>query len=80
MRASQGAVYFYSPKTYASLFSAAGVEADKPTITYCNSGHLASGPWFILSEIVGNKQTRLYDGSMHQWTLEKNPTVSVSLN
>lgn len=80
MRSSQGAVYFYSAKTYASLFSAAGVEADKPTITYCNSGHLASGPWFILSEIVGNKQTRLYDGSMHQWTLEKNPTVSVSLN
>jgi thiosulfate/3-mercaptopyruvate sulfurtransferase len=80
MRSSQGAVYFYSPKTYVSLFAAAGVDTSKPTVTYCNSGHLASGPWFILTEIVGNKQTRLYDGSMHQWTLEKNPTVAVTLN
>lgn len=80
MRSSQGAVYFYSSKTYASLFTAAGIEANKPTIAYCNSGHLAAGPWFILAEIVGNKQARLYDGSMHQWTLEKNPTVSVTLN
>jgi thiosulfate/3-mercaptopyruvate sulfurtransferase len=79
-RNSQGVAYFYPAKTYASLFTAAGVDPSKPAITYCNSGHLASGPWFILSEIVGNKQTRLYDGSMHQWTLEKRPTVAVTLN
>ena len=79
-RSSQGVAYFYPAKTYASLFAAAGVDPTKPTIAYCNSGHLASGPWFILSEIVGNKQTRLYDGSMHQWTLEKRPTVAVTLN
>ena len=79
-RNSQGVAYFYPAKTYASLFAAAGVDPAKPAITYCNSGHLASGPWFILSEIVGNKQTRLYDGSMHQWTLEKRPTVAVTLN
>lgn len=79
-RSSQGVAYFYPAKTYASLFAAAGVDPTKPTIAYCNSGHLASGPWFILSEIVGNKQTRLYDGSMHQWTLEKRSTVAVTLN
>lgn len=79
-RNSQGVAYFYSAKTYASLFAAAGVDPSKPAVTYCNSGHLASGPWFILSEIVGNPQTRLYDGSMHQWTLEKRPTVAVTLN
>jgi thiosulfate/3-mercaptopyruvate sulfurtransferase len=28
---------------------------------------------------VGNKSVKLYDGSMHQWTLEKRPTVTVSL-
>jgi thiosulfate/3-mercaptopyruvate sulfurtransferase len=79
-RSSQGVAYFYPAKTYASLFSAAGVDPSKATVTYCNSGHLASGPWFILSEIVGNQQVRLYDGSMHQWTLEKRPTVAVTLN
>jgi len=76
----QGVAYFHNAKTYASLLNAIGFDTNKPTITYCNSGHLAAGPWFVLSEIVGNKQTRLYDGSMHQWTLEKRPTVSVALN
>jgi thiosulfate/3-mercaptopyruvate sulfurtransferase len=76
----QGVAYFYSPATYASLFSAAGVNPQKPAITYCNSGHLASGTWFVMSEIVGNKQTRLYNGSMHEWTLEKRPTEAVTLN
>jgi thiosulfate/3-mercaptopyruvate sulfurtransferase len=38
-------------------------------ITYCNSGHLASGSWFLLSEVLGYKNTRLYDGSMHEWTV-----------
>jgi thiosulfate/3-mercaptopyruvate sulfurtransferase len=26
-----------------------------------------------MSEVLGNKQARLYDGSLHQWTLEKRP-------
>jgi thiosulfate/3-mercaptopyruvate sulfurtransferase len=28
-----------------------------------------------MSELLGNRATRLYDGSLHQWTLEKRPTV-----
>jgi thiosulfate/3-mercaptopyruvate sulfurtransferase len=30
-----------------------------------------------MSEIVGNKSTRLYDGSLYLWTLEKRPLVGV---
>ena len=56
-----------------------GLEPGKPTITYCNSGHLASGGWFIWHELFGNKQTKLYDGSMHEWTLEKRPTHKYEL-
>ena len=58
-----------------ALVRALGLKADAPTITYCNSGHLASGSWFVFHELLGNKKTRLYDGSMHQWTLERRPTV-----
>ena len=57
-----------------------GISSQQPTIAYCNTGHLASGAWFVMSEMVGNPNTRLYDGSMHQWTLEKRPTVAVTLN
>jgi 3-mercaptopyruvate sulfurtransferase SseA len=31
----------------------------------------------VMSEILGNHSTRLYDGSMSLWTREKRPLVSV---
>jgi thiosulfate/3-mercaptopyruvate sulfurtransferase len=35
----------------------------------------------VASEILGNKSAKLYDGSLHQWTLEKRPLVgAVALN
>lgn len=63
--------------TYRDIFKLSGVDPQAPAITYCNSGHLASGAWFVLSEVIGNKQTKLYDGSMHEWTLEKRALQSV---
>ena len=64
--------------TYRDIYKASGIDPQAPAITYCNSGHLAAGNWFVLSEILGNKQTRLYDGSLHKWTLEKRPLESVA--
>ncbi len=71
---------FTDKNKMSRIAAAMGVSTSKPTITYCNSGHLASGAWFVLHEIMGNKNTRLYDGSMHQWTLEKRPVVSMQMN
>jgi thiosulfate/3-mercaptopyruvate sulfurtransferase len=73
------AIKFYSPETYRSIMAMSDLEVDKPAIYYCNSGHLATGPWFIQHELIGNKQTRLFDGSMHQWTLQNRPVVTVML-
>jgi thiosulfate/3-mercaptopyruvate sulfurtransferase len=64
--------------TYRDVLKMSGVDSQAAAITYCNTGHLASGAWFVMSEILGNKQTKLYDGSMTQWTLEKRPVQSVS--
>ncbi len=70
-----GAVKFLSTNTYRSLLAALGVDAAGPSISYCNSGHLSAGPWFVESEILGNKSAKLYNGSMHEWTLEKRNVV-----
>jgi len=70
---------FTEAKNFAALASEFGVDTQKPLITYCNSGHLASGAWFIISEVLGNEQAKLYDGSMHQWTLEKRPTTTMKI-
>ncbi len=77
---AKGALYFWDKNTYNSLLQANGISPTAPAISYCNSGHLASGGWFIMSELVGNKSTSLYDGSLYLWTLEGRPLVGVSLN
>jgi thiosulfate/3-mercaptopyruvate sulfurtransferase len=81
MKSAGGALKFMSANTYKALMAAQGIDPAAPSISYCNSGHLSSGPWFILSEIVGTPKSKLYDGSLHQWTLEKRQLVgAVPLN
>ncbi|HZX29239.1 MAG TPA: rhodanese-like domain-containing protein [Telluria sp.] len=70
---SGGALRFMSANTYAALFKAQGIDPAAPAISYCNSGHLSSGPWFVLSELLGNTKARLYDGSLHEWTMAQRP-------
>jgi thiosulfate/3-mercaptopyruvate sulfurtransferase len=69
---------FISGKDTRALMDRLGIDTSARSITYCNSGHLASGSWFLMSEVLGNKNVKLYDGSMHEWTLEKRPTSSVT--
>lgn len=66
-----GAIRLLKPETYRAVFQSLGVDPAKPLITYCNSGNDSSLPWFIAREILGNAQARNFDGSLHQWTLEK---------
>ncbi len=61
------------------LFQQMGITTNKQAITYCNSGHLATGSWFVLSELMGNKNVKMYDGSMHQWTLEKHNVTKMKM-
>lgn len=71
------AAYYLDAATYRALFKRLGLSETDPTITYCNTGHQATGFWFVLSEVLGNRDVRLYDGSLHQWTLEKRPVVGL---
>lgn len=76
-----GAMKFMNTNTYKALMLAQGIDTNAPAITYCNSGHLSSGTWFVASELLGNKSVKLYDGSLHEWTLEKHAlTGAVPLN
>ncbi|CAM3657640.1 sulfurtransferase [Polynucleobacter antarcticus] len=79
-KSKKGALYFWDKNTYQALFLANDISTNMPAISYCNSGHLAAGGWFVMSELVGNPSTKLYDGSLYLWTLEGRPTVGVPLN
>jgi thiosulfate/3-mercaptopyruvate sulfurtransferase len=73
---------FYDPATnrlrpFAELARIAALVPAGPTIAYCNTGHWAATDWFVLSEILGRKDTRVYDGSMAAWTADTSrPVVS----
>ncbi|MGI9437648.1 MAG: sulfurtransferase [Geminicoccaceae bacterium] len=75
-----GATSFHQAKTFdektGKLIDPAKLEAllpaslkdDKPVYSYCNTGHWASVNWFVLSEVMGKDNVKLYDGSMVDWT------------
>ena len=66
---------FTSAATLKNLAKVLAVDVSKPTITYCNSGLQASGNWFVMHELLGNKNTKLYDASMLEWGVYKSSPV-----
>ena len=72
-------IRFSSKSDLSQLTNALNIDTDNETITYCNSGHMASGAWFAFYELLGMKNSKLYDGSMHQWTIEKRPVVRMKI-
>lgn len=66
---------FANADVVAQFASGLGVEADEKNIVFCNTGHWASIVWFGLSEVQGNKNTRMYDGSMAEWAADESRPV-----
>lgn len=71
--------YFTDPEDIQKIADELDIDTSENIITYCNSGQFASASWFVFSELMGNKNVKLYDGSMHQWALEKRPVVKMKM-
>ena len=69
---TKGTATFNSLDEIREVASLMKVDVNKPTITYCWSGAQSSLNWFVMHELLGNKNTRLYDGSMHEWSQDSN--------
>ena len=61
---------FAQPETVATLVKDLGLAEGEDNIVFCNTGHWASIIWFGLSEVAGNKNTAMYDGSMAEWAAD----------
>ncbi|UCC83501.1 MAG: sulfurtransferase [Gemmatimonadota bacterium] len=59
---------FASADTVAALWAEAGLPSEGEQIAFCNIGHFASIAWFAAYELLGNKEARLYDASLVQWS------------
>jgi thiosulfate/3-mercaptopyruvate sulfurtransferase len=49
-----------------------GKDTGKEIIIYCDTGKLASTWWFVLSEMLGYKNVRMYDGSFQEFSQDPN--------
>lgn len=65
-----------------SLYKSAGAGANGKQINFCNTGHWASLGWFVSHELLGNKDAKMYDGSMLEWSADKSLPIDqkVKLN
>jgi thiosulfate/3-mercaptopyruvate sulfurtransferase len=57
-----------SQSELAKLHEAAGAPTSGKVINFCNTAHWATLGWFVNSEILGNKDAKVYDGSMIEWS------------
>jgi len=63
-----GTSIFVSPEKAREIAAASLAKPANETISFCNTGHWAATDWFALSEIVGEKNVRLYPASLAEWS------------
>jgi thiosulfate/3-mercaptopyruvate sulfurtransferase len=59
---------FRSKSQLAKIYEIQKVPTSGAQINFCNTGHWASLGWFVASELLGNQEAKMYDGSMAEWT------------
>ena len=57
-------------KSKDELAQALAAVPSGPVTSYCNTGHWAATDWFVLSEVLGRKDVKLFPGSMVEWTAD----------
>ena len=58
---------FKSADDLSALYGGKGIDGSKETITYCRIGERSSHTWFVLTQLLGHKNVRNYDGSWTEW-------------
>src|SRR5690606_14834530 len=47
--------------------------AQGPVVSFCNTGHWAATNWFVMSELAGNHEVKMYPDSMVDWSRSELP-------
>ena len=58
---------FKSVSELRNLYNRHGVTPAATVVTYCNEGLHAAHPWFVLTELLGQRDVRVYDDSLSEW-------------
>ena len=70
----------YKPVGVIESMAAGVVGRDKgrEVITYCGAGGYAALWWYLLTQLLGYENVKIYDGSMEAWVDEGNTNVAYS--
>ena len=71
---------FKSTAELRALYRNANILPENEVITYCNEGLHAAPPWFVLTQLLGYKNVRLYDSSMAEWAETEQPMQTIPAN
>jgi thiosulfate/3-mercaptopyruvate sulfurtransferase len=63
-----GTSTFVSTDQAQKVAAASPIDPAKETVSFCNTGHWAATNWFAMSEVLGQKNVKLYAGSMVEWS------------
>ena len=63
----EGTAFFVDDAVVRELMGQVDIASGERTITFCNTGHWAALGWFALSEVAGESDVAMYDGSMTDW-------------
>ena len=66
----KGTAKFNSTDTIRQALNALHIKPNLNVILYCNSAFECSSVWFAMHELAGLKNTRIYDGSLNEWTMD----------
>jgi thiosulfate/3-mercaptopyruvate sulfurtransferase len=54
-----------------------GKDRNQEVIVYCEVGGYASTWWFLLSQVLGYQNVKIYDGSIEEWIKDPDAPVSI---
>lgn len=74
-----GGGQFRDKAALEQLYKLASVPTSGEQINFCNTGHWASIGWFVSHEIIGNKNVKMYDGSMVEWSADANLPIQSAI-
>ena len=67
-----GTYVYKDQKTLKAMASGViGGDMNKEIIVYCGVGGYASSWWFVLTQVLGYKNVRIFDGSAQEWVKKK---------
>ncbi len=67
-----GSSRFVGTNQARQIAASSPIDPAKETVSFCNTGHWAATNWFAMSEVLGQKNVKLYAGSMAEWSQDPN--------